>query len=91
MGSFGRSDRYYGGDGDDEINAHEGGAPTGTDTIEGQGDDDTIYTVDGVKDSIDCGDGIDDVTFDDGIDVVANCESQSPQPLVLGRVLEIIR
>ena len=38
---------------------------------------DSIHTDDGHQDSIDCGSGIDEITFDQNIDKIeANCEKQ---------------
>jgi Ca2+-binding RTX toxin-like protein len=91
MVGYGRSDKYYGGPDDDEIDAREYGDLPGTDIIRGERGRDEIYTVDGAKDIIDCGDHRDLVTFDRNIDSVANCERQRPLPSVVGVLLETIQ
>jgi Ca2+-binding RTX toxin-like protein len=61
-------DILSGGNGDDDIT---GG--TGKDTMSGSAGDDTFHAVDGVKDSITCGEG-NDTVFKDPIDKAsANC------------------
>jgi hypothetical protein len=75
--AYGGSD-YLSGD-DDEINARDS-FPKGTDTVRGDSGDDTIDSVDGVRDRIRCGTGNDEVTYDNGIDAVAaDCEERFPQ------------
>ena len=64
----GGGDILSGGNGDDDIT---GGS--GKDTMSGSAGDDTFHAVDGVKDSITCGDG-NDTVFKDPIDFAsANC------------------
>ena len=72
------SDYLNGGDDDDTIEARMTDNE-GKDTVLGDTGDDTIYSHDGIADSIDCGDGFDEVDYDSSIDVVAaNCEYRSP-------------
>ena len=73
-----RSDYLDGGNHDDTIYA-QGTYLEGKDTVFGGTGDDTIYAHDGIKDTIDCSDGFDEVDYDSGIDVVAaNCERRTP-------------
>jgi Ca2+-binding RTX toxin-like protein len=79
-------DRINGGNGGDTINGGAGGdilsggngddditGGSGKDTMSGSAGDDTFHAVDGVKDSITCGDG-NDTVFKDAIDSTsANC------------------
>jgi Ca2+-binding RTX toxin-like protein len=73
----GDANLVHGGDGADTINAvwaaDRGGAQ---EQIFGGNDNDTIAAKDGVKDVIDCGDGLSDtvVSHDVGLDVLKNCE-----------------
>jgi Ca2+-binding RTX toxin-like protein len=78
----GGANLVYGGDGADTINAQwaadRGGAQ---EQIFGGTEDDTIAAEDGVKDVIDCGEGLDTVIFDEGLDTLvdpAACENQRP-------------
>jgi hypothetical protein len=75
------SDYLNGGGQDDTIYAQGsefwGSNPEGKDTVLGETGDDTIDAHDGFVDSIDCGDGFDEVIYDSGTDVVAaNCEDR---------------
>jgi len=75
------SDYLNGGGQDDTIGAQgsdiQGSNTEGKDTVLGETGDDTIDAHDGYVDSIDCGDGFDEVIYDSGIDVVAaNCEDR---------------
>jgi Ca2+-binding RTX toxin-like protein len=77
----GGSDLLVGGGGNDTIWAMGDKSATnpGEDTIKGGKGNDLINSVDGHKDTIDCGGGKDDVTFDQNLDkVAANCEKQHP-------------
>jgi Ca2+-binding RTX toxin-like protein len=77
---FGGSDYLRGGRGDDLIDATEESDNPGKDTVRGSRDQDLIDAVDGFKDTIFCGLGEDEVTFDEGLDFVAdNCEIQNPR------------
>ena len=67
----GGNDTLNGGDGNDVI---DGGA--GADKFQGGKGSDTIIAVDGQRDTVDCGAGVDKATVD-AIDVVKNCESIS--------------
>src|SRR5918994_3281272 len=77
------SDLMWGGGGSDLLRGGNGGEPQidarepqnnpGEDTVTGDGGDDFIVALDSFKDTIDCGDGEEDIVlFDDGIDVVAD-------------------
>ena len=75
----GGSDLLSGGDGNDTIWAlgDKSASNPGEDTVKGGKGNDLISSVDGFKDTIDCGRGKDDVTFDQNLDkVAANCEKQ---------------
>ena len=77
----GGSDLLVGGSGNDTIWAMGDKSATkpGEDTVKGGKGNDLINSVDGYKDTIDCGGGKDDVTFDQNLDkVAANCEKQHP-------------
>ena len=90
---MGGSDLLVGGDGvEDHINATEhryngfdgpGPPPAlsknpGEDTVRGGAGTDHIYAEDGYIDTIDCGDGVDAVWSDEGLDKVAdNCEQKN--------------
>jgi Ca2+-binding RTX toxin-like protein len=77
---FGGSDYLDGSYDRDTIYAQEDSTRKGTDTVKGGSGSDDIYAHDGVVDRIDCGTGIDEVTYDSGIDVVAaNCEDRFPR------------
>jgi Ca2+-binding RTX toxin-like protein len=68
-----------GGGGHDRITASDLAGVPGADTVRGGAGDDTISAGDGVEDTIDCGDGQDNVEFDPGLDqVAANCEDTYP-------------
>jgi Ca2+-binding RTX toxin-like protein len=70
---------YLNGGGDDDTIHAQGAYLERKDTVLGETGDDTIYAHDGIVDSIDCGDGFDEVDYDRDIDVVAaNCEDRSP-------------
>jgi hypothetical protein len=70
---------YLNGGGDDDTIYAQGAYLERKDTVLGETGDDTIYAHDGIVDSIDCGDGFDEVDYDRDIDVVAaNCEDRSP-------------
>jgi Ca2+-binding RTX toxin-like protein len=84
---YGGSDLLRGGGMADDINAQEDNRPTenpGEDTVIAHSGRDEIEALDGFKDTINCGDGVDTVFFDDGpvvFDVVAdNCENRNPLP-----------
>jgi RTX calcium-binding nonapeptide repeat (4 copies) len=80
LSGFGGSDYLRGGRGDDLIDATEESDNPGKDTVRGSRGQDVIDAVDGFKDTIFCGRGEDEVSFDKGLDVVAdNCEIQNPQ------------
>lgn len=64
-----------GGPGDDLIFAAASSLASETESIFGQEDDDTIEADDGVKDTIDCGDGNDTVDADATDNVNGNCET----------------
>jgi Ca2+-binding RTX toxin-like protein len=77
----GGSDLLVGGDGNDIIWAlgDKLASNPGEDTVKGGKGNDFINSVDGYKDTVDCGRGTDDVTFDKNLDKVAgNCEKQHP-------------
>ena len=85
----GGSDLLRGGGRADVINAREDERPTptenpGEDTVIAHSGRDEIDALDGFKDTINCGDGVDTVFFDDGpvvFDEVAdNCENRNPPP-----------
>jgi hypothetical protein len=79
MTGFGGSDLFWGGARADSIDAREFSSNPGEDTVMTEGGQDFVSAVDGVKDTINCGDNVDTVSFDEGIDVVAdNCENQNP-------------
>jgi hypothetical protein len=82
----GGADRLLGGPGNDRIRAQENefvgeGHPAGKDTVKGGRGNDDIYAKDGVKDTIDCGPGVDSVVFDKTLDVVTNCENKAAVPV----------
>ena len=77
----GGSDLIVGGSGNDAIsaNADQTFSNPGEDTIRAGKGNDLIEAEDDHKDTIDCGPGIDEVYFDQGLDkVAANCEKQHP-------------
>jgi hypothetical protein len=77
----GGGDLLVGGGGNDTIWAlgDKSASNPGEDTVKGGKGNDLINSVDGYKDTIDCGGGKDDVTFDKNLDKVAsNCEKQHP-------------
>jgi Ca2+-binding RTX toxin-like protein len=77
----GGDDLLVGGGGNDTIwaNGDKLASNPGEDTIKGGRGNDLINAVDGFKDTIDCGSGKDDVTFDQNLDEVrANCETRHP-------------
>jgi Ca2+-binding RTX toxin-like protein len=62
-------DRVYGGDGDDRINAEQRSYVSDG------------YNMEVTKEIVDCGPGDDTVTYDEGLDVLLNCENvESPTP-----------
>jgi Ca2+-binding RTX toxin-like protein len=82
---YGGSDLLRGGGRADQINAREDERPTenpGEDTVIAHQGRDEIAADDGHFDTINCGDGVDTVFFDDGpvvFDEVAdNCENRNP-------------
>ena len=78
---YGGNDHLLGGGGNDVIAAIEGGGSNnpGEDSVKGGKGNDIIHADDGFKDTIDCGPGKDEVTFDAGLDkVAANCEKRHP-------------
>jgi Ca2+-binding RTX toxin-like protein len=79
---FGGGDLLRGGGRTDTIDAYDGSDATlnpGQDTILADGGKDFIFALDGFKDTIDCGDNVDTVYFDEGLDEVANCEIENPE------------
>jgi hypothetical protein len=69
-----------GGHANDEINAQDisTGNP-GEDRVMGDGGNDSISANDGLFDTIDCGDGQEDVVrYDARLDEIENCEFQNP-------------
>jgi Ca2+-binding RTX toxin-like protein len=77
----GGDDLLVGGGGNDTIyaNGDKLASNPGEDTVKGGKGNDLINSVDGFKDTMDCGRGKDDVTFDQNLDkVAANCEKQHP-------------
>ena len=83
MYGYGGADEYLGGDGGDFIFAVESSVNEGEDTINSGGGNDFIDAQDGVKDTISCGKGKNDlVFFDKEIDTVANnCEFKNRVPV----------
>jgi Ca2+-binding RTX toxin-like protein len=80
LSGFGGSDYLRGGRGADLIDATEQSNNPGKDTVRGSRGQDSIDAVDGFKDTIFCGRGVDEVFFDKGLDVVAeNCELRRPR------------
>lgn len=79
---FGGSDLLRGGGKADDIIADDSRATTfnpGRDTVRSDGGADEIFAQDGYRDTIDCGNNVDTVFFDKGLDVVAgNCETRNP-------------
>jgi Ca2+-binding RTX toxin-like protein len=76
----GGDDLLVGGGGNDTIwaNGDKVASNPGEDTIKGGRGNDLINSADGFKDTIDCGSGKDEVTYDQNLDVVrANCEKQT--------------
>jgi Ca2+-binding RTX toxin-like protein len=76
-------DILYGQDGDDILGGHQTSQPSeagrpdpGKDTFKGGRGKDEIYARDdGVQESVDCGEGREDLaSFDKGVDMVTNCE-----------------
>ncbi len=69
------NDRVFGGEGNDTVKGS-----TGADTVDGGPGDDLVRggthkkANDGVRDILDCGEGIDTVYFVRGQDVIRNCE-----------------
>jgi Ca2+-binding RTX toxin-like protein len=80
----GGDDRLVGGRGDDTVNGADGedvvsGNP-GNDRLNGGAGNDRIEAVDGIRDSISCGNGPRDVVvFDSGVDRFNNCEIRKPR------------
>jgi len=76
---YGGNDLLNGGHANDEIYAQDisTGNP-GEDTVIGGGGNDSISANDGLFDSIDCGDGLDVIRYDTGLDEIENCEFQNP-------------
>ena len=80
----GADDRLVGGRGDDAVNGADGedivtGNP-GNDRLNGGAGNDRIEAVDGIRDSISCGNGPRDVVvFDSGVDRFNNCEIRKPR------------
>lgn len=83
--SFGGDDLLVGRGGRDSIYALEEELPNrptpnpGVDTVKGNSGSDFVYAVDGYKDYVNCGRGKDTVHFDQGLDVITNCEVLDPQ------------
>lgn len=72
-----------GGDGNDEISGDENGGRivggSGDDRIFANGGDDEVLAHgDGGGDTVDCGEGLDEVYYDPGDQVYANCEDKTP-------------
>jgi Ca2+-binding RTX toxin-like protein len=80
---YGRSDTLTGGLGDDKIDAVSNETPRAHNTISAGSGIDEVFANNGVRDSIDCGDGSDSAQVDlNGLDKVAdNCEDVDPQPV----------
>jgi Ca2+-binding RTX toxin-like protein len=77
------NDTVYGGDGNDLIDAANNDTTGSRDRSIGGAGDDEILAADGNKDTINCGDGFDEVTMDDILDTQRNCDvvtvvAQSP-------------
>jgi hypothetical protein len=71
-----RSDKVYGEEGNDIIDASANDTPRSRDRSFGGTGNDEILAIDGNKDIIDCGDGgADIVHYDVGIDDISNCET----------------
>jgi Ca2+-binding RTX toxin-like protein len=75
-----RTDDYiYGSEGDDVFLV---GGTNGVDRVYGGTGDDIIFlagnAATGAKEIVDCGPGTDEVHFDEGVDVVTNCELERP-------------
>jgi len=76
---FGGGDTLRGGGRADFIVTEELSLNPGADTVRGDGGRDQIFALDGSLDTIDCGDNVDTVFFDEGLDLVAdNCEVLNP-------------
>ena len=69
------ADLLDGGRGDDTLVTTEYSGPSGQDTVRGGAG---IVANDGYKDLIDCGDGLDSVSFDQGLDEMTGCETRHP-------------
>ena len=79
IGGYGGNDLLIGGRGNDTIYAWESNlANPGRDTVKAGRGNDTIYDDDDHKDKIDCGKGVDEVTYDAGLDTIENCETTHP-------------
>jgi hypothetical protein len=91
ISGLGGNDTIKGGSGDDVLNGGDGNdvidGGNGADRILGAKGSDTLFAVDGERDVIDCGPGVDRV-YVDPIDVVKNCEvvttPVAPAPLRRG-------
>lgn len=74
------SDTVSGGDGNDTIvvkSTRSSDNTSDADTVDGGAGDDTIEAQDTFRDSIDCGDGYDKVTYDTKLDTLTNCEEKT--------------
>ena len=74
------SDTVRGGDGNDTIVVNSSLSPDNlvdADTVEGGAGDDAIEAQDGLRDTIDCGDSNDKVTYDSDLDTLTNCEEKT--------------
>jgi Ca2+-binding RTX toxin-like protein len=79
---FGGDDLLRGGGRADNIDAYDGSDATlnpGKDTVLADGGPDFVFALDGFTDTIDCGDNVDTVYFDEGLDEVVNCEIENPE------------
>lgn len=72
------SDIFRGGDGDDSLGAVTLSRNPGRDLLDAGPGDDSVRTTDNLTDLVDCGPGVDTVFFDEGLDVIKNCEILNP-------------
>lgn len=87
LSGAGQGDLLKGGPGRDSIDAREdlfagkSGLVYGVDTVKGGGGDDEIDATEvsqPAADEINCGPGRDQVSFDQGLDTIRNCEEKNP-------------
>jgi Ca2+-binding RTX toxin-like protein len=82
LAGLGGSDLLRGAGQADRIEAREASENPGEDTVGGGGGKDDIFANDNEFDTINCGEGTDQVIFDKGLDrVAANCENRKPRTL----------